>query len=315
VKLILFSLFSYFIFFQFFSQQPIFVTDGNSNLYSVNLFNCSSKLIGLTRGFYDIAFSRDGKLWGIDGDLYLVDTLTGAATLIGESIGTHSVSLVGLNDSILLSEVNDSLYGINVRSAQSYNIGFIGYSSCGDLSWYNNNLYMSSNRGQLIKIVLNNTFTQIISATALNNISDACFLGLITTQYNETQNLIGFTGQGNVDNISAIDGTYELICSTLNTSSVVIEGGASMSFPSSLPVSLLNFTYSIINQTVKLQWQTTNEINSDYFSIERSSDGLNFSGIGKVNAAGNSNGLKQYAFIDHSPLSQGRGVGVRNIIA
>jgi hypothetical protein len=76
-----------------------------------------------------------------------------------------------------------------------------------------------------------------------------------------------------------------------------------------LPVDLLNFTYSIINQTVKLQWQTTNEINSDYFSIERSADGVNFSGIGKVNAAGNSNGLKQYEFIDQTPLSARRGVG------
>jgi hypothetical protein len=77
----------------------------------------------------------------------------------------------------------------------------------------------------------------------------------------------------------------------------------------SLPVDLLNFTATSINNTVKLQWQTTNEINSDYFTIERSSDGLSFSGIGKVNAAGNSNGLKQYEFIDQTPLSQGRGVG------
>jgi len=70
-----------------------------------------------------------------------------------------------------------------------------------------------------------------------------------------------------------------------------------------LPVDLLNFTSTILNKSVKLQWQTMTEINSNYFSIERSADGINFSGIGKQSAAGNSNDLTQYVFIDHTPLS------------
>jgi len=93
----------------------------------------------------------------------------------------------------------------------------------------------------------------------------------------------------------------DLHCSTFNTGYIL--GAASMSFPSSLPVTLLNFTSSIINKSVELKWQTTSEINSDYFSIERSADGINFSSIGKVNTAGNSSSLKQYSFINSTPLS------------
>ena len=69
---------------------------------------------------------------------------------------------------------------------------------------------------------------------------------------------------------------------------------------SSLPIHLLNFTSTLINNSVKLQWQTANEVNSNYFSIERSSDGINFNAIGKEVAAGNSGSVKQYSFIDAS---------------
>ena len=70
-----------------------------------------------------------------------------------------------------------------------------------------------------------------------------------------------------------------------------------------LPVELLNFSYVIVNRTVELKWQTAEEISSDYFVIERSVDGVNFTAIGKEAAAGNSGSLKQYGFVDEEPLA------------
>ena len=65
-----------------------------------------------------------------------------------------------------------------------------------------------------------------------------------------------------------------------------------------LPLKLISFSVQYINNSTRLQWQTSSEQNTSHFSIERSSDGINFSSIGNVNAAGNSSILKNYEFND-----------------
>lgn len=70
-----------------------------------------------------------------------------------------------------------------------------------------------------------------------------------------------------------------------------------------LPVTLLNFTAVLQGKASDLKWSTTQEINSSYFSIERSKDGAQFDVIGKVNAAGNSNIKSDYSFTDANVYS------------
>ena len=47
-----------------------------------------------------------------------------------------------------------------------------------------------------------------------------------------------------------------------------------------------------------LEWRTASEQNSKGFEIERSYDGSNFTKVGYVDAAGNSNSIRSYAFPD-----------------
>lgn len=68
-----------------------------------------------------------------------------------------------------------------------------------------------------------------------------------------------------------------------------------------LPVSLTSFNGVAKNSGVDLSWLTANELNSAYFAILRSSDGKNFTEIGKVNVSGSASG--SYAFTDASPAS------------
>ena len=70
---------------------------------------------------------------------------------------------------------------------------------------------------------------------------------------------------------------------------------------STLPVKLVSFDTKKINTTVELNWKTANESNSDHFEIERSKPGGTFIKIGEVNAAGTSNQLLNYQFIDNQP--------------
>ncbi len=71
----------------------------------------------------------------------------------------------------------------------------------------------------------------------------------------------------------------------------------------SLPVDLINLTATYRSNQVLLSWSTSKEENSDRFVIERSSDGIHFSAIGYLNAAGDRQTLSNYEFYDNAPLS------------
>ncbi len=75
---------------------------------------------------------------------------------------------------------------------------------------------------------------------------------------------------------------------------------------SAVPVTLSRFTASVSNNVdVILQWRTEQEINTDKFIVEKSSDGQTFSSIATTNAQGNSNNQKDYSIADKNPTTKG----------
>lgn len=72
----------------------------------------------------------------------------------------------------------------------------------------------------------------------------------------------------------------------------------------SVPVELLSFVAKPISEReVKLDWITLSEINNDFFSIERSQDGKEFSVIGRVEGQGSSSEENIYSWLDTSPFT------------
>jgi len=67
---------------------------------------------------------------------------------------------------------------------------------------------------------------------------------------------------------------------------------------STLPVNLITFKGTLQENHTLLQWQTSAESNSSHFAVERSIDGINFSAIASVTAAGSSTGTRSYSYID-----------------
>lgn len=67
-----------------------------------------------------------------------------------------------------------------------------------------------------------------------------------------------------------------------------------------LPVELLSFTAKAQNTAVQLNWATASEKNAARFEIERSFNGATFEKIRTVQAAGNSQLEKRYAFTDQN---------------
>ncbi|MDD5571346.1 MAG: hypothetical protein PHD97_09370 [Bacteroidales bacterium] len=70
---------------------------------------------------------------------------------------------------------------------------------------------------------------------------------------------------------------------------------------SPLPIELLSFSGVYENKKVPLYWSTAAEINNDYFTIERSTDGEKFEIITDVKGAGNSNTILKYSAVDNNP--------------
>jgi hypothetical protein len=75
---------------------------------------------------------------------------------------------------------------------------------------------------------------------------------------------------------------------------------ASTSSP--LPVELKSFTGRWLGRLVQLEWITASELNNDYFEVERSTDGQEFSVLGRVDGSGTVNTEMHYSFIDEDPL-------------
>jgi hypothetical protein len=73
-----------------------------------------------------------------------------------------------------------------------------------------------------------------------------------------------------------------------------------------LPVVLSKFfANQMSNGDVNLQWRTEQELNTDKFDIERSSDGQIFYTVTTTKALGNSNNAKDYITIDKNPSTKG----------
>jgi alpha-tubulin suppressor-like RCC1 family protein len=72
-----------------------------------------------------------------------------------------------------------------------------------------------------------------------------------------------------------------------------------------LPIELLSFTAvsEYQNSSVNLKWKTATEINNDYFSVEKSKDGIHFETIATINGAGNSTQVLNYLFKDAQPFT------------
>ncbi len=82
-------------------------------------------------------------------------------------------------------------------------------------------------------------------------------------------------------------------------SPIDLSGGAFRS----LPVTFSAFHAEDLGDGgVSIQWATSSELNNDFFTIERSSDGIKWSEMGRLKGAGTTTRVQTYNWIDEMPL-------------
>ncbi len=115
--------------------------------------------------------------------------------------------------------------------------------------------------------------------------------------------LIDRDGDGFADNdVAPISGSFA--AGTVTFTGVDLQAGDFFTLGSinynqtPLPVELLEFDGVVEGENGRLFWSTASEINSDFFTLYHSSDALNWSKIAEVGAAGNSNSIRTYEWLD-----------------
>lgn len=96
------------------------------------------------------------------------------------------------------------------------------------------------------------------------------------------------------DYVVSVPGEYNYKCTPHYNNGNGMKGTISVS--AILPVKLADFTATSVNGKAVLNWQTASEQNSDHFAVQLSYDGLNFTDVGAVPAAGSSNAALKYSY-------------------
>lgn len=128
--------------------------------------------------------------------------------------------------------------------------------------------------------------------TNYTDIDTAATAVMATSNYVNTSSFRVRTGAKSTGVSGAADRMYSLWFKSFSYTTAVT---------SLLPVTLVDWTAALNNNTVNLKWSTTQEKNSNYFIVERSFDGNTYNDAAMVFAAGNSDIVVNYAYNDKLP--------------
>lgn len=85
------------------------------------------------------------------------------------------------------------------------------------------------------------------------------------------------------------------------TYTTTFSGAACVNCMSVLPMELTAFQVSLENKAVACDWWTETELNNDFFTVERSFDGIHFEAIAYLKGAGTSLNPLHYKIYDYDP--------------
>ncbi|MEQ8878378.1 MAG: T9SS type A sorting domain-containing protein, partial [Cyclobacteriaceae bacterium] len=118
--------------------------------------------------------------------------------------------------------------------------------------------------------------------------------------------LIDRDGDGFADNdVTPVEGSVSngiAVFSNVNLQDgdLITLGNTDASIP--LPIELLEFEVFQEGENVIAKWTTVSELNNDFFTLERSTDGHNWVPINEIDGAGTTNQMKSYQTIDDQPM-------------
>jgi hypothetical protein len=165
-------------------------------------------------------------------------------------------------------------------------------------------------------LTVNNQLTLVVSGlVTINGGVDFGNSGHLTVTNTGVLNILGDVTATNSTNL-VVNGSMNVggnitvgNSSTLTGTGSILLGGVcndngSPSFCEAgpLPIFLLYFKGEQIDHSIQLSWATASEMNFDYFDLEKSSNGKDFTSIVHVKGNGTTSKIHNYSFEDNLPI-------------
>jgi len=260
----------------------------------------------------------------IEGNLYL-ETLLGLEGISGANtisiVNTYLLNLDGLNNLTTIHNKFDIFSNGNLQTLEALSnleevLGTGSVDAAGVLDIRHNfdlvNLQGLNNLKRVHILVLERN-TTIQNLVGLENLTETQMIMI-----GSSSSLTSLNGIGNVTNLKnlvLVENEQLSICANAAVCSLlngVIEPDAMILFSNNaegcnsvqeiseaceaLPVTLVDFMVTAEEMEILLSWTTSEEINTDYFEVEMSSDGKNWNPIGKISGQGTTYETNRYLF-------------------
>ena len=202
----------------------LYYTSGD-DLYHYDHFTRNTVLVGNCGGviMYDIAINPGGLLFGVGENekLYSISTVDGSLTEVGDIGGINSLTFDA--NGVLYALVGQSLVSISTSDASSVVIGDVGFSSMGDIVFFNDVMYLATVNGTLVKYPLSE---RVVVGTLPYQM-----YGLAAIKMNDRSVLIGTTADFKICEINPDTAACTVVVqSNANTPREYFIGGATAQF-------------------------------------------------------------------------------------
>jgi hypothetical protein len=169
----------------------------------------------------------------------------------------------------------------------------LGYTLPGTIDLVSGVRYWSINRSAVANLT-SATVTLYYGIGTSDGVTDPANLRVVKT--------IGAgTTWFDVGGTGSAAGTGTITSDPFTTFSIITLGNA-IGGTNPLPIELISFTAKRISSRVFLRWVTASELNNDYFTIQRSTDGVSFQEIGELKGKGTILIESKYEFVDEKPV-------------
>lgn len=281
----------------------VFGGTGGNELWKSDGTNAGTILIKSMPGgnFSNHAVVMNGLLYFLEGDgLWKSDGTEAGTLLLKQKEGSFTLSpelLIAVNG-LLYFTLNDDIHGMELWKSDGTSAGTVLLkdiytgSNSSDINAFakvGNKLMFSANDG------INGNELWVSDGTeAGTKLMQDIEPGSGSSMSSALYELKG--------NIIEIAGKVFAVATTAALGNEVWVGNVPANGP--LPVGMLEFKGSLVNNNGLLQWKTENETNTSVFVLERSTDAVDYRSIGTILAA-NTSGIHHYTSTDPNIASLG----------
>lgn len=248
---------------------------------------------------YGIAFDKNGNLYIADAQNNRVRKITTSTNKISTIAGTGSATS-GADGSLATSTALNNPYSVTVDASLNVFVLEKGVGKVRKIDASTQKVSTILSNGHVLTAIALDKKNNILVSDSTDNVVlriDAATSAVTTIAGTGTA---GYSGDGGDASYAQLNGPRGLFADNLGYIYVADAGNHVVRkfTPGTLPVLLSNLTAYLKGADGLLRWTTATEENSDYFEIQRSTDGIHFANIAKVQAAGHSVLSTQYSYND-----------------